>query len=151
MHRTDTRVAEPYEGAGVPPAQSETSPDMPSKVVLIVEDEFLIGVSLKDWLEVAGYRTIGPITTTTEAIALIDAPGCDVAIVDLKLADGPADPVARKLAQRGIPFVAFTGYPPEELGPDYARTVVVPKPCDADQILDAIAALLAQGRQPSAP
>jgi DNA-binding response OmpR family regulator len=123
---------------------------MTNEVVLIVEDEFLIGVSVRDWLEGAGFRTIGPVMTAAEALSVIDARGCDVAIVDLKLGDGPAEAVARKLSERGIPFAAFTGYPAEGLPAEYAGAPVVPKPCQAAEVIGTLRTLLdGKGRKGS--
>jgi len=116
---------------------------MGNEIVLIVEDEFLIACSLCDWLERAGYRVAGVAKTAAEVLAAIDSAEIDVAIVDLKLADGPADAVARTLRDRGIPFAACTGYPPDTLPPEYADAVIVPKPCDAADVVTAVRKLLA--------
>lgn len=115
---------------------------MAKKVILIVEDEFLIAHSLRDWLEAAGYETVGPVTTVAEALSTIETHKLDAAILDVKLADGPAEAVASKLAQSGIPFAAFTGYPSGALGPAYAGIPIVPKPCRADQIVATVEQLL---------
>jgi len=116
---------------------------MANEVVLIIEDEPLIALSLRDWLEAAGFAIAGRVPTIAAALAAIDASNCDAAILDVKLADGPAIPVARKLRERGIPFAAFTGYPAEGLAPEYDGAVVVPKPCQAADIVRAVEKLLA--------
>ncbi|MFN3389688.1 MAG: hypothetical protein ACK40O_12230, partial [Allosphingosinicella sp.] len=66
--------------------------------VLIVEDEFLIGLELEHALEAHGYKVIGVVADYDGAVALA-AERPDVALVDINLRDGPTGPlIARELA-----------------------------------------------------
>jgi DNA-binding response OmpR family regulator len=75
--------------------------------VLVVEDEFMIGLDIGQQLADAGYEVVGPATSVEKALRFIAEPGCDVAILDVNLGDETSEPVARKLRGSGKPFVCF--------------------------------------------
>src|SRR4051794_26867629 len=62
----------------------------PPMVVLVVEDEVLIGIALCMILRVAGHRVWGPAGTVGEAVDMAASEAPDVALVDLNL-QGNAD------------------------------------------------------------
>jgi len=73
--------------------------------VLIVEDDPLTAALIAGEVEAASGRPIGPAASISEALRQIDEGGVEAAILDLKLLDGPATPVALELLNRGLPFV----------------------------------------------
>ncbi len=81
--------------------------------VLIVEDELLIAAELDRIVELAGHEIIGIAATIDQALA--HAARADVALVDLRLADGASgSSLARRLIDRfGIKVIFVTGNPGE--------------------------------------
>ena len=61
--------------------------------VLIVEDNFLIAISLAEAVQDAGGTVVGPASTTTEALSLLDQHQVRAAILDVDLADRDVEPV----------------------------------------------------------
>jgi DNA-binding response OmpR family regulator len=77
--------------------------------VLIAEDNFLIGESLRELLVDLGCAVIGPVPDLAEVMAAIEAEGFDAALLDIHLGDANILPAATELASRGIPFIVTTG------------------------------------------
>ncbi len=70
-------------------------------LILIVEDEALIAMTLADGLEGGGHRVIGPASTMAEALALCEAAPPKFAVLDVNLRDGSSGvDVARALFER---------------------------------------------------
>ncbi len=83
--------------------------------ILIVEDEFLIALSLAEAVAELEGDVLGPVPTVREALQVLDSRQIAGAILDAKLLDRDVTPVALRLADTGIPFVMHTatGLPPE--------------------------------------
>ena len=97
--------------------------------ILIVEDEYLIAMSLRDALENAGSVVVGPVPSVEKAIKTIELdPHIDAAIVDVNLGGVLAYPVADMLIARKIPFVFTSGYEDNVLRNRYAQVKNCPKP-----------------------
>jgi DNA-binding response OmpR family regulator len=77
--------------------------------VIITEDDLMIAELLKDVVADAQYDVCGIARTVTEAVALVERHDPDLAIVDMRLADGDlgTDIVAR-LGDRERPGVLYT-------------------------------------------
>ena len=54
-------------------------------VILIVEDEYLIGLALALVLAIAGHHTVGPATSADEALQLAQAERPELAFVDINI------------------------------------------------------------------
>ena len=81
--------------------------------VMLVEDDFLIGMDLAMFLEEWGYKVDGPHGSSTDAMAAIDRGLPDLAILDVNLGfNDTSFPVAEALHHKGRPFVFLTGYDP---------------------------------------
>jgi two-component SAPR family response regulator len=79
--------------------------------VLVVEDEYLIAVSLRDHLQAIGSTVIGPVPSVEKAMRLIESnQRIDVAILDINLRGVMVYPVADVLLIRNVPFVFASGY-----------------------------------------
>ena len=79
--------------------------------ILVVEDEYLIAMMLRDALEDVGSVVVGPVPSVEKAIKTIAADSnIDAAILDVNLGGVMAYPVAEALIARNIPFVFTTGY-----------------------------------------
>lgn len=79
--------------------------------ILVVEDETLIGLGLAAMLENAGFDVIGPASTVSMAMALLDERECALAILDINLGRGETSaPLAQRLKAQNIPFFVTSGY-----------------------------------------
>ena len=106
--------------------------------VLVVEDEPLIAMDIARTLSEAGYDVIGPANSVAQALALIAQSGCNAAVLDTNLGAETAEPVARELIRRGLPFIASSGYAREQQ-PEIMRTVpLLSKPLKPDVLIAEI-------------
>ena len=70
----------------MPLAQSPGSPPPAGRLVLVVEDEFLIALDLEQLLlRRHGWRVLGPAATVAEALWLLQGATPDVASLDINL------------------------------------------------------------------
>lgn len=105
------------------------SPALRGRRVLVVEDEYLIAVSLSDHLQAIGSTVIGPAPSVEKAIRLIESnPRIDVAILDFNLGGVSAYAVADALLARNIPFVFSSGYDSSDLRDRYPQIKNCQKP-----------------------
>src|ERR687885_680969 len=77
--------------------------------VLLVEDQVLIGIDLRDEFEARGFRVVGPVPRLADALAAVEATPVEAAVLDVRLMDGSGFEVARAL-RRGVPFVFYSGH-----------------------------------------
>jgi CheY-like chemotaxis protein len=97
--------------------------------ILVVEDEYLIAMSLQDALENAGSVVLGPVTSVDKAIKAIDSePHIDAVVLDVNLGGVLSYPVADMLVARKIPFVFTSGYEDNVLRTRYSQVKTCPKP-----------------------
>ena len=97
--------------------------------ILVVEDEYLIAMSLQDALESAGSVVVGPVPSVEKAIQTINSEAqIDAAVLDVNLGGVFAYPVADKLIARNIPFVFTSGYEDNVLRTRYSQVKNCPKP-----------------------
>jgi CheY-like chemotaxis protein len=80
-------------------------------IILLVEDEYLLGLLLAEALTAAGHRVLGPAARVDEALAAASATKADLAPVDVELrAGGSGIDVARTLLRRwGVPTLFASG------------------------------------------
>lgn len=101
-------------------AENDITISLEGRRVLLVEDDFLVGLSLKLMLERMGCEVVGPYATAEEAILRIDTEGVDLAVLDINIVGGTSTPVATRLVETKRPFVFVTGYQsPRSLLPDW--------------------------------
>jgi CheY-like chemotaxis protein len=97
--------------------------------ILVVEDEYLIAMSLADALDNAGSVVVGPVPSVAKAIKTIDSePHIDAAVVDVNLGGELAYAVADMLIARKIPFIFTSGYEDNVLRSRYSQVKNCPKP-----------------------
>lgn len=80
------------------------------RAVLLVEDEPLVAMDMRQTLTAAGVHVLGPAASVNSALDMINARRPDAAILDLKLRGELVTPVARRLRQMGVPFALATAY-----------------------------------------
>ena len=104
-------------------------PSLRDRRILIVEDEYLVAMSLADALQDAGSIVLGPVPSVDKAITKIESePHIDGAVVDVNLGGVLAYPVADLLIARKIPFVFTSGYEDNLLRDRYSQVKNCAKP-----------------------
>jgi CheY-like chemotaxis protein len=115
--------------------------------ILVVEDEPLIKLELTELFESAGAQVIA-VSTCQQGLTAIGRHQVSAALLDYVLWDGNVAPLCRRLAERRVPFMFYTGY--LDLERSYPRSVIIQKPAAADVLLAAMAGLVGAGPQSAA-
>jgi DNA-binding response OmpR family regulator len=118
------------------------SHEVKSLRILIIEDEPMLAVDLEETLIEAGFEVVGIAGRLDKALALIRTCSCDAAIVDANLAGVSANPAARALVDRGIPFVVLSGYALEQQRDKSFGAHYLQKPCRPAQLISTLTALV---------
>ena len=105
--------------------------------VLLVEDEILVAMMMKDILTELGFSVIGPFSRLAEAMVAAVHDNIDAGIIDVNLGGEFVYPVADVLAAREIPFVFITGYGVESIDSRFGYVPIVKKPVQR-QVLQKI-------------
>ncbi len=107
-------------------------------LVLILEDEALIGLNLRDDLQDAGYRVEGPFTTCAAALSWLQTATPDTAILDAALKDGPCRAIAQELTRRKVPFLIYSGYHEDrQLLAEFPHVTWIEKPAPCSVLVEA--------------
>jgi DNA-binding response OmpR family regulator len=117
----------------------------PHPRVLVVEDEFLIALSLEAALHAGGYEVAGPCRSVSDGLRELANEAPAAAVLDVNLGGEKAFPIADALAARGVPVVFVTGYEREDLPERFRAARMLVKPCAPDRLLSAVAASLRSG------
>lgn len=111
---------------------------MTPTIVLVVEDEPLIGLDLQESLEERGFVVIGPCRTAAEALVALATFRPHVALVDVLLPGETTESLVATLVGSSIPFATFTGQNRDALPETLRAAPYISKPAD----MEALAALL---------
>jgi PAS domain S-box-containing protein len=104
------------------------------KRIMLVEDEALVGMMMRDMLVDLGYFVVGPFCSVAEAHSASQTHQFDCAILDLNIGGDMAYPIARMLEARGVPFIFAAGYGPESMDRRYAHVPILQKPISRDTL-----------------
>lgn len=96
--------------------------------VLVVEDEMLPAMLMEDLLTDLGCDVVGPVARVAEGLKLAGSEKLDGAILDINVAGTEVFPVARELAERGIPFIFLSGYASDTLPQVWRNRPTLRKP-----------------------
>jgi len=102
--------------------------------VLVVEDEALVAMMIQECLAEFGYEVVGPISTTSDAVAKAKEGQFDAAVLDINLGDGAVYPIADILAARGLPFVFVTGYEADSVDARFRAVPILQKPIEREML-----------------
>jgi DNA-binding NtrC family response regulator len=105
------------------------------RVVLVVEDEPLVGLEVVETLKASDAHVLSA-CRIADAIALIERHHISAAILDIKLGGEDRSVLCQHLSQRQIPFVFYTGYGTAPGG--WHDVPIIPKPVHGTQIVDAV-------------
>lgn len=114
--------------------------------ILVVEDSFMVLLSIEAMFEDLGWKIVGPATRVDTALALARAETFDAALLDVNLDGEMSWEVADVLVERGIPFAFSTGYNKESILPRHlAGSRVVVKPYRFEDIEKLLRQMIADG------
>ena len=109
------------------------------RLVLIAEDEVLISMDIENTFKEAGVH-VRICSTVEDALAVAEHPDLAAAVVNHLLHDGESSPLCKRLKQREIPFVLFSGFTNVD---GACRTgVQVHKPTTSSILLTTVTGLL---------
>lgn len=111
--------------------------------LLVVEDDFLIGVLVTEQLQELGYAVVGPAHNMDEATRFaLDAP-IDGALLDINLGVSRSSSIAEILIARKIPILFVSGY---RQSPDekFREVPILPKPFTLATLKAAVEGILRQ-------
>ena len=115
------------------------------QTLMIVEDEVLVSILLRDELQKAGYKVLDLTDRLGAAMEVAKAEKPDLALVNIRLARGDDGiELSKHLKGLGIPVLLISG---QVSRASSAKTVAIgsmPKPYDPDEMVLAVAYLLAR-------
>lgn len=112
--------------------------------ILVADDDFICGVDTCDTCEEAGYCVEGPHNALNSAMLALQKERPDLAILDLRLGEGPLFALAQKLSEENVPIIFHAGTaPPADITARFPHAATVPKPCPPAQFIDTIHRMLA--------
>jgi DNA-binding response OmpR family regulator len=112
-------------------------------LVLILEDEALIGLDLQDRLQDEGYEVAGPFATCAAALSWLQAATPATAILDAALKDGSCREIALELTRREVPFLIYSGYHEDrQLLAEFRHVTWIEKPVPSSVLVEACQQLL---------
>ena len=132
-----TAFIEPIQLLDLPKIQETLVPQTMSENfrILIVEDSFLVVMSIEGFFNELGWTIVGPAARKDAALALAGSETFDAALLDVNLNGELSWDIAAVLQKRGIPFVFSTGYDGSNILPDFlAGSVVLGKPFREDEL-----------------
>lgn len=135
--------AEPELQAGETPARPSAQT---TRRILLVEDEPLIAIMMKEALRELGIEVLGPIGTVAAALSAAEREPLDGAVLDVNLGGDPIYPVADLLTARGISFVFVTGYSADAIDRRFAHVPVLEKPIEPEMLQEVFAEAVMDGR-----
>jgi len=107
------------------------------RVVLVVEDNYLIADHVCSVLEREACTVLGPAPRLAPALELArGAESLDGAVLDINLDGETCFPVARALAERSVPFVFLTGYERAIIPAEFSAIQVLTKPIDSRRLIE---------------
>ncbi|MFZ2031053.1 MAG: response regulator [Vitreimonas sp.] len=101
--------------------------------VLLVEDEPLVGLMMRELLSDMGADVVGPFATLPEAFGAL-ARSFDAALLDVNLGGEAVYPLAEELMRLHVPIIFLTGYESASIDPKFADAPVLTKPIDAAEL-----------------
>ena len=132
-------------GSAARAMRGDRAPGEPVRL-LLVEDEALIALMLEDMVEGIGCAVTGLAPRVALGVAMAETGHFDAAILDVNVAGENVEPVADRLAAKGVPFIFATGYGEAGVPLRYRDRPVVSKPFRSDQLEAAIQKAVGFGR-----
>jgi PAS domain S-box-containing protein len=129
----DDKIEPAARRAGAHRTADEEKPTLPLRLetgnrVLLVEDEILVAMMMREILTELGFTVVGPFSRLAEAMIAAVHEDIDAGIIDVNLGGEFIYTVADVLAARKIPFVFVTGYGVESIDRRFGYVPIIKKP-----------------------
>jgi CheY-like chemotaxis protein len=124
--------------------------DALSAEVLIIEDEPIIAMHIKQIVEELGHTVVGVVRTHKEAVAAAKEKQPELVLADISLADGSSgiDAVKDILAEQDVPVIFITAFPERLLtGSRPEPTYLITKPFEPETVVATIGQALLLHRE----
>jgi len=132
----------------IPSQMSVRATDLDGLRILVVEDGWQLGESLKALLESMGATVDGPVATVADADRLMSERTPDVALVDFRLREGElAGDLILRLNERGISVVVISGYYKVLPDPTVEVAAFLDKPFSHEQLLGVLGSLVPKAQR----
>jgi len=115
---------------------------VPEASIFLVEDEALIRMMLADMVEELGHRVVAEAGNIRDGVALAGMAVFDFAILDINIGGYSISPVAKIIAERGLPFFFVSGYGAAGRPEAYSDRPVLQKPLLMAKLGEAINSIL---------
>ena len=106
--------------------------------ILILEDEALIAMDVRETLEREGFEVVGPFDRVMAAMVAVNGIKIDGAILDVAIGNEQAYEVAEALTAANIPFVWATAYERSDLPAQYRTQPCLQKPFDTAELTNTL-------------
>ena len=132
---------------------SANLPKQPSSVrrLLLVEDEVLVGILMREMLEDMGFTVSEPCRTLGDALAAAHSQVFDGAVLDMNLGGHAVYPLADLLTSQKVPFVFVTGYSADAVDGRFAKVPIVQKPVTSEALAGIINSCVKPAERPAPP
>ncbi|MBC9178412.1 response regulator [Pseudoroseomonas ludipueritiae] len=113
--------------------------DLSGRMILVLEDEYIIASEFSEALRRAGAVVIGPFPRVKEGLAAVrTGTPIDCAVLDVNLGGERVWPLVDALPL-GMPVILTTGYEAGEIPATYAHLPRMEKPVPAGDLIRAVA------------
>jgi response regulator RpfG family c-di-GMP phosphodiesterase len=126
---------------------------IPSRAILLVEDEVLEASDLARILKLGGYSVIGPAGSVAEALVQIMHQDIDAAVLNTKVGQELTSPVLDVLASARVPFLLVSSHPKALIPIRHRNRPYVSRPCADFDILERLGEIvpMARDHRPGGP
>lgn len=126
--------------------QRDGDPPLAGQRILVLEDQVIVALSVRDMLMDLGATVAGPALTLADGYDLALKAPIDAAVLDLWIHGERSYAVGEALRHRSIPFVMTGSFDHEAEPPGFAAVPRLMKPFSAQELTDALLAALGQQR-----
>jgi len=112
-----------------------------ARSILLVENDPAVAQSIADCLQDAGALVLTA-NKTTDALPIIERSDLSAAILDLELDGDDSTGVCRRLSERAIPFLFYSGYDDAYVCDKWPNATVVGKPASEQVLIMTLFALI---------
>jgi two-component sensor histidine kinase/response regulator RpfG family c-di-GMP phosphodiesterase len=134
----EVRIAEPPQERR-PRQRAHGAPDQ----ILLVEDEALLSLLMRDLLTEMGFAVVGPFNSVKDALAAARTEPLAGAVLDVNLGGEFVYPLAEYLDTHEIPFVFVTGYAEDRIERRFDGVPVLQKPLTRELLERALDSVMA--------
>ena len=117
--------------------------DLAGLRLLLVEDEYLVARDIRRTLLAAGCAEVELAATLRDGQRRASTGGLDGALLDIKLGDADAFPLAEHLLETGVPLLFITGYSGDSIPKRLQGVVRLDKPFPRRQLVHAVRCAIA--------